>query len=44
MRKDRTVKEIFLAPSGQQIAFEDNGDTVSFSLPPFALHNLIIIK
>ena len=38
------IKEITLMPEGEKISFEQLGGEVSFTLPPFSLHKLAVLK
>ena len=44
LKVDRSVSSVTLEPDGTAIPFVQNGNTVSFTLPPFRLHQLIILR
>ena len=43
-RVDRKITSVTVEPSGQPLQFVQDGDYVSFKLPAFSLHTLIIMK
>ena len=43
-RVDRKITSVTIEPSGESIEFVQDGDWVSFKLPPFRLHTLIVMK
>ena len=44
LKVDRKITSAVSAPDGQEIPFTQNGDSVTLDLPPFKLHELIILK
>lgn len=44
LRLDKRIKEITLEPSGEKLDFTENGDGVTFTLKPFSLHQLTVLK
>ena len=44
LKVNREITSVTAEPSGDSIAFTECGSTVSFELPPFRLHQLIILK
>ena len=44
LKTDRKVSSVTAEPSGVGIEFEQGDGTVSFTLPPFKLHSLVILK
>ena len=44
LRVDGAIKSVKLQPSGEEIAFTQDGDTVTLALPPFRLHTLVVLE
>ena len=44
LKVDREITSVRAEPDGCEIPFEQSCGTVSFKLPPFRLHQLIILK
>ena len=44
LKTDRKITSVKAEPQGSDIPFVQSGNTVSFKLPPFRLHQLIILK
>lgn len=44
VKVDKKIKKIFTAPDGKKIKFKQKNDVVTFTLPPFSLHSLVIFK
>ena len=44
LRVNRKITSVTLEPSGESLDFKQDGDRVSFELPPFSLHTLVILK
>ena len=44
LRVDGAIKSVKLQPSGEEIAFTQEGDTVTLALPPFRLHTLVVLE
>lgn len=40
----KNITSVKTEPDGVEIPFTKNGDTISFNLPPFSLHQLVILK
>lgn len=40
----RSISSVTAEPSAEAIPYEQHGDTVRFTLPPFSLHQLVILK
>ena len=43
LKVDRPISRVCTAPDGEALKFEQAGDTISFEIPPFRLHQLIIL-
>ena len=41
---DTKIKKVTLRPSGEELAFTQEGNTVSFTMPPFSLHALVVLE
>ena len=44
LKVNRQISSVTTEPDGRELNFEQNGNTVSFKLPPFRLHQLVILK
>ena len=44
LKTGRKISSVTLEPECREIAFEQIGDRVSFELPPFRLHQLVILR
>ena len=44
VRVDEKIREVVTAPDGEAIPFVQKGNELSFTLPPFSLHKLVIFK
>ena len=44
VKTDKKVTEVRTEPNGEKLEFTYENGKVSFTLPPFSLHNLVIIK
>ena len=44
LKVDRKITSAVTAPDGQEVPFTQDGDKVTLNLPPFRLHDLIILK
>ena len=44
LKTDRKISSVTLEPECREIAFDQIGDRVSFELPPFRLHQLVILR
>ena len=44
LKVDRHISSVVLEPSGEEIPFTETNGVVSLALPPFRLHQLIILK
>ena len=44
LKTNKHISEVFTEPGGVALGFEQIGDTVSFEIPPFKLHQLIILR
>ena len=44
LKTDKKITSVKAEPDGADISFVQSGDTVSFELPPFKLHQLVILK
>ena len=44
IKVDKTITSVISEPDGQPIEFKQSGDTVTFNVPPFKLHQLIVLK
>ena len=44
IKSEHRIKEIFTVPGNNPISFTQLGDDLSFTLPPFSLHCLTVIK
>jgi hypothetical protein len=44
IKTDKKITSAVSEPDGQEIPFTQNGDSVTLDLPPFRLHELIILK
>ena len=39
----KKAKKVYSAPDGTELAFTQNGDTVSFVIPEFTIHGMVVI-
>ena len=44
LKVDRKITSAISEPDGEQIPFEQNGDSVTLHMPPFSLHKLVILR
>ncbi len=44
VKTDKKITEARYEPTGESVVFTQNGDTVTLELPPFSLHQLVILK
>ena len=44
LKVDRAITSVVLEPSGEEVTFEQKNGSVSLTIPPFRLHQLIIIR
>ena len=44
LKVDKTITSVISEPAGQPIEFKQSRDTVTFNVPPFKLHQLIVLK
>jgi hypothetical protein len=43
LRSEREFKNVRLEPTGEKIEFKREGNAISFTLPPFSLHQLVVL-
>ena len=44
IRTDKTVKEVYLAPSGDALAFEHQDGIVTYTVPEFSCHQMVVLQ
>ncbi|QHW32990.1 beta-galactosidase [Paenibacillus rhizovicinus] len=44
VRADRPVKAVYLAPSGEALPFEQSGGAVSYAVPEFTCHAMVVLQ
>ena len=44
LKVDEKIKEVVMEPDGEKLDFVQNGDEITFTLKPFNIHKLVVLK